>query len=253
MSLVFEGFEELRQKLTDWRKRDEFSLDVALWTEIELETLLAELPVAPFDEWIDGIGPGKYWGGYVGGKPFVIEFCDSPQPSISVYWRETGWPDEPFAWSFLNQIRDFPVRIIRPGFWIRNSWEPHREALFTAGPNPFARFPFPYEWEFYRSGSRSETEQLFFFLADFGFETGWRIGPPSDQAVSWFVREIQPDGSSKVEARHPRKENGDRSAWYASLNRPESKYLVIRDDEKAFGIGVKNGQPLPDWPPKPSE
>lgn len=253
MSIVFEDFEEFRIKLADWRKRDEFSLDVALWTEIELETLLAELPVPPFDDWIDGIGPGKYWGGYVGGKPFVIEFSDSRKSGVNFYWRTTPWPDDPLAWSFLDQIRDIPIQLIRPGLSIRNSWGPHVESIYLEGSSPFTAFQFQYKREFYRSGSRTETEGLLSFLSEWKWPVNWRIGPPIDRARFWRVNEIQADGTPKVVARYPQKEQTDWFAWDSSLNCPDSTFLVIRDDEKEYGIGVKNGQPLPDWPPKPSE
>lgn len=236
-----------------WRKREGFSLDHALLTEIELETLLAELPVPPFDDWIDGIGPGKYWGGCKGGKPFIIEFWEKQKPAINFYWRETQWPDEPYAWSFLNQINDFPVQLIRPGLSIRDSWKPHVESIYLDGPSPFTAFPFHYEKEFYRSGSRTETEGLLSFLSDWKWPVNWRIEPPIDRARFWRVNEISADGTPKVAARYPQKEQTDFFALESSLNCPDSTFLVIRDDEKEFGIGVKNGQPLPDWPPKPSE
>lgn len=179
MSLVFENFEEFRQNLMAWRKREGFTLDIALSTEIELEILLAELPISPFEDWIDGIGPGKYWGGCKDGKPFVIEFWDTRKPAINFYWRVTPWPDEPFAWSFLNHIRNFPVQLIRPGFCLRNSWEPHLESIFLEGHTPTASPPFPNGWEFYRSGSREETDGLITFLSDWGWTPNWRIGPPN--------------------------------------------------------------------------
>lgn len=253
MSIVFEDFEEFLKKLIEWRKRESFTLDSALSIEINLETLLAELPIQPFDEFTDENGPWKNWGGYSDGKPFYVEFSEYPNPSVDIGWRETGWPDEPFAWSFLNQIKDFPVQLIRPGCWIRSSWDQPVESIYLEGPNPYAEFPFPYEWEFYRSGSREETEGLLSFLSDCGWEVNWRIGPPVDQEKWWYALEIQPDRTQRKVAFDPMRGGCDASAWKQSFLRPDSKFLVFRVDEKDFGIGVKNGQPIPDWPPKPSE